>query len=31
MPSTRRRMEIRHCQVQPVKVRPRVFTPEIET
>jgi len=31
MPSTRKRIEIRHCQIQPVKVRPRVFTPEVES
>ena len=32
MPSTRKRQEVcRHCQVQPINARPRVFTPEIET
>jgi hypothetical protein len=31
MSSTRRKIEIRYCQIQPVKVGPIVFTSEIET
>ena len=31
MPSTRKRQGVCHCQVQPIKARPRVFTLDIET
>jgi hypothetical protein len=31
MSSTRKQLEVPHCKVQPMKVRPRALTPEIKT